>query len=123
MIDRGTQKTLEEIRKYDVYYADEWEDMQSAEHKQMLDDALQYYEDVFNPGKGANWKWRNKYKQLELYDWNFASEHKHEIAEWLEGHGYKCTCQFGGYGIGYGTIYLNKPLEEHLRTLFTLTWS
>jgi len=91
MIDRGTQKTLEEIRKYDVYYADEWEDMQSAEHKRMIDDALQYYEDVFNPGKGANWKWKNKHRQLELYDWNFASE--------------------------------NKPLEEHLRTLFTLTWS
>jgi len=123
MIDRETQKTLEEIRKYDEFYLDEWEDMQSAEHKRMLDDALQYYEDVFNPGKGANWMWKNKYKQLELYDWNFASEHKHEIAEWLEGHGYKCTCQFGGYGIGYGTIYLNKPLEEHLRTLFTLTWS
>ena len=123
MIDRETQKTLEEIKEYDAWYSDEWEDMQSAEHKQMLDDALQYYEDVFNPGKGANWKWRNKYKQLELYDWNFASEYKHEVAEWLEGHGYKCTCQFGGFGIGYGTIYLNKPLEEHLKSLFTLTWS
>ena len=95
----------------------------SIEHKKQLKRALRDLEERYDTSKFDNWKWKNDYQRLELYDWEFASEHKEEIAKWLEGHEYKCTCRFGMANTGYGTIYLDKPLTTQLRTLFSLTWS
>ena len=95
----------------------------SEEHKKDIKKALHELEKRYDPGKFDNWKWKNNYQRLELYNWEFATEHKNDIARWLESHGYTCACQFRALGIDRDTIYLNKPLSEQLRTLFSLTWA